>query len=212
MSNLCLPCAPLLTLLILAPDAFSSKLKNPLHTPGETEVCLIVKDPQRKYKDIVAEKGVKSIHRVIGVSKLKTKFKQYEAKRQLVGTYDVFLADDRVIPVLPHLLGKTFFERKKLPLPIDMSRNNLENEVSKALRSTPFYLSEGYCSTIKVGNTGMGTESLVANIVSAMEQVAEKLPKKWKNILSLNIKTHDSIALPIWNSLPGKPQALSHKP
>jgi ribosome biogenesis protein UTP30 len=43
---------------------------------------------------------------VIGLSKLRTKYESHEAKRQLCGLYDLFLADDRVLPSLPKLIGK----------------------------------------------------------------------------------------------------------
>ena len=45
------------------------------------------------------------ITKIIGVSKLRTKYEAPEAKRQLCSLYDIFLADDRVIPSLPKLLG-----------------------------------------------------------------------------------------------------------
>lgn len=50
---------------------------------------------------------------MIGLEKLRTKFKQYEAKRQLLNMYDLFIADDRILPLLRKLLGVKFFERKK---------------------------------------------------------------------------------------------------
>ena len=50
---------------------------------------------------------------VIGVSKLRDNYKPYEAKRKLCASYDMFLADDRVVPLLPRLLGKKFYETKK---------------------------------------------------------------------------------------------------
>ena len=42
---------------------------------------------------------------VVGVSKLRTKYESHEAKRILAGAYDLFVADERVIPSLPKLLG-----------------------------------------------------------------------------------------------------------
>ena len=42
---------------------------------------------------------------VVGVSKLRTKYESHEAKRGLCAAYDLFLADERIIPVLPKLLG-----------------------------------------------------------------------------------------------------------
>jgi ribosome biogenesis protein UTP30 len=131
-------------------------LKHPLMDPDETDVCLIVKDPQREFKDKIEAKGIKAVKKVIGVSKLKSKFKQYEAKRQLCASYDLFLADDRVLPMLPHLIGKVFFEKKKQPLPVKLTRDNWDSQFQKIFNATPFYLSEGMCSTVKA------TRSLVS--------------------------------------------------
>ena len=39
------------------------------------------------------------------MSKLKTKYESHEAKRQLCNSYDMFAADERVLPSLPKLLG-----------------------------------------------------------------------------------------------------------
>lgn len=79
------------------------------------EVCLIVKDPQRYYKDLVAahQPALKRVTKVVGVSKLKAKFKPYEAKRQLANAFQKFVADTRVIPLLPKILGTFFIRRNK---------------------------------------------------------------------------------------------------
>lgn len=53
------------------------------------------------------------IPQVIGVTKLRQKFPTHEHKRDLCGQYDIFMADERVLPMLPRLLGKTFFDKKK---------------------------------------------------------------------------------------------------
>ena len=53
------------------------------------------------------------VAKVIGISKLKANYFTFEAKRKLCDQYDIFLADDRIIPSLPKLIGKTFFKKKK---------------------------------------------------------------------------------------------------
>ena len=177
-------------------------LKHPMMDPEESEVCLIVKDPQRAFKDQVEAKGIKCVKKVIGVSKLQKKYKQYEAKRLLCASYDLFVADDRVLSKLPHLIGKTFFTKKKLPLPLKLTRDGWEHSLKKIFHATPFYLAEGMCSTIKAAHTGMERRHIVENIVSAMDKVAELLPKKWLGVQAVHIKTHDSIALPVYHTLP----------
>ena len=78
-----------------------------------SSVCLITKDPQREYKDLLESHGIRFISRVVGIEKLKGKFKPFEARRMLLKENDLFLADERVVPLLPGLLGKKFFEAKK---------------------------------------------------------------------------------------------------
>ena len=43
--------------------------------------------------------------KVVGTSKLRTKYESHEAKRNLCAAYDLFLADERILPSLPKLLG-----------------------------------------------------------------------------------------------------------
>jgi ribosome biogenesis protein UTP30 len=76
-------------------------------------VCLITKDPQREYKDLLASQGIKFVSRVVGVTKLKGKFKPFEPRRQLMRDHELWLCDDRVVDMMPQLLGKMFFEAKK---------------------------------------------------------------------------------------------------
>ncbi|KAK9389321.1 ribosomal protein L1p/L10e family-domain-containing protein [Lipomyces mesembrius] len=97
---------------------------HPIYNLDTTSICLITKDPQRMYKDILLgdeNSPVKDrIARIVGISKLKTKFKTFEAKRQLRDDHDLFLADDRVVTMMPELLGKTFISVKKMPVPISV--------------------------------------------------------------------------------------------
>ena len=53
----------------------------------------------------VKQQKVAGVAKVIGISKLKGKYEPFEAKRQLCNSYDLFVADDRVIPSLPKLIG-----------------------------------------------------------------------------------------------------------
>ncbi|KAF8943711.1 hypothetical protein BGZ97_003624 [Linnemannia gamsii] len=196
--------------LIIATKKFSDASKAKPHriplkhsiVAPDAEVCLFVKDPQRDFKRLLEEKGVKAVNKVIGVSKLRAKYKPYEAKRQLCASYGMFLADARVVTVLPKLLGKTFFLKKKQPIPVDMTKSDLKKEIARAIGSTYMHTTSGTCTAVKVGLTSQSAAEITANIEAAMPHIIEKIPRKWKNIQSINLKTNDSTALPIFNSLP----------
>jgi ribosome biogenesis protein UTP30 len=62
---------------------------------------------------LIEKHNIKFISRVVGITKLKGKFKPFEARRQLLSEHGMFLADDRIVPLLPKLLGKGWFDAKK---------------------------------------------------------------------------------------------------
>ena len=104
-----------------------SVLPHSLHASPSARVCLITADPQRTVKDIVSDPSfppalTQRISRVIGLSKLKARYKSYESRRQLLAEHDVFLADDRIITFLPKLLGKIFYKGgSKRPVPVNLT-------------------------------------------------------------------------------------------
>src|SRR5210317_28875 len=96
------------------------------------------------------------IKKVLGLQSLRTKHKSFAQRRELLARFDVFFADDRILPMLTKALGGKFFEKKKQPIPIALTRKEaLPFAVQKNLKSTFMFLSAGTCVTVKAGNTGM---------------------------------------------------------
>jgi ribosome biogenesis protein UTP30 len=144
---------------------------------------------------------------IVGTSKLRTKYESYEAKRNLCRQFDLFLADDRVLPSLPKLIGKTFFRRKKQPIPIDLTAADLEAQMCKARECTCLILSGGSCLSIKVARASFSVAAAVANVEAVIAAAAKHVPKKWGNVQAIFLKSADSVALPVYQSLPDR----SHK-
>ncbi|XP_020626594.1 putative ribosome biogenesis protein C8F11.04 [Orbicella faveolata] len=161
--------------------------------------------------------------RVISLSKLRKNYQSFESKRHLCSLYDVFICDDAIYHLLPKLLGKAFFSKKKYGLikngfagPISFrgfqetglwtDRNNSFIFAMHAIIDHFFHVSNFFfhCSAIKVAHTGQTIEQSVENVVSAVSEIAKIVPRGWNNIQSLNLKTSDSISLPIYTSLPEK--------
>lgn len=94
-------------------DLLCRPLAHPIIDPRKTSICLIVKDPQREYKDLLEKENIKFVGRVVGVSKLKGKFRGFEERRQLLAAHGLFLVDDRVAALMPKLLGSMWFKTKK---------------------------------------------------------------------------------------------------
>ncbi|WFD26700.1 proteasome-interacting protein cic1 [Malassezia nana] len=167
----------------------------------DAAVCLLTKDPQREYKDLLMEKNITLVNRVVGVEKLKGKFRPFDARRQLVRDHDLFLADERIVPMLPKLCGSVFYKDRKFPIPVDLTnKKRLAEAIERAVASTYYMQNKGSCSTIKVGFLHRHSpQELVDNIAQALPAVVARIPGKWANVQNIEIKTGKSAALPVWN-------------
>ncbi|KZT38913.1 ribosomal protein L1 [Sistotremastrum suecicum HHB10207 ss-3] len=178
---------------------FRIPVRHPIVDPRTSPVCLITKDPQREYKDLLEAQKISFISRVVGVTKLKGKFKPFEARRLLAKENGLFLADERVVPLLPKLLGKIFFDAKKQPIPVDLTKKDLKAELESAIESTYMHQNQGTCTSIKIANLSHTPAQTLANLTTALPEVAKRIRGGWDNIQSLSIKTSSSISLPIWS-------------
>jgi len=113
-----------------------------------------------------------------------------------------FLCDERILNFVPKLMGKSFFRRKRQPILVDLTKQDLEKEINSAINSTSLILSGGPCYAVRIGNTSFAPADLEENIIEGIENVAKHIPQGWKNIQSLYIKTTKTICLPIYCSLP----------
>ncbi|NWW84697.1 RL1D1 protein, partial [Rhynochetos jubatus] len=177
--------------------------------PETAEVCLFTKDEpnlsaeqtENLYKKLLIQKGVKSVSQIISYKTLKKEYKLFEAKRRLVNRFDLFLSDDRIRRLLPSHLGKHFYERKKAPLSVNLKARNLAKELEKHIQGTTLPVTnKGCCYTARVGHTGMKGDEILDNIIAAAAVIDKKLPKNWKNVKILHLKTLKSVALPIYTA------------
>lgn len=166
------------------------------------------------------------ITRVVDVSKLSAKFKQYEEQRKLYAEHDIFLGDSRIITRLPKVLGKTFFKTTaKRPIPVNLESRNkpvkvdgkkvkkvkgddtpnactpteLAAEIEKAVGSALVHLSPSTNTAIRIGYAGWKPEQIAANAKAVSEVLIEKyVPQKDKNVRSIYLKGSVTVALPVY--------------
>ncbi|KAG2490229.1 hypothetical protein HYH03_011353 [Edaphochlamys debaryana] len=190
-------------------------LPHPLFTIDGLDICLITKDSEEGHDAKEAKKKLAKLEKnggvkkVIGTNKLRTKYESYEAKRQLCKSYDLFLADNRILPSLPKLLGKSFFKKRKQPIPVDLRKGNWGEQVKKACASTYLYKGSGTCINIKVARSSFEVQDVVDNIHAALAAAVEHIPKKWAALQGVFLKTADSVALPLFQTLPDQPQKIA---
>jgi ribosome biogenesis protein UTP30 len=123
----------------------------------EPEICLIVKEESKAWVQEMINRfpdHMGCVKKVLGLQSLRKKHAQYEQRRELLAKYNIFMADDRILPMLSKALGKDFFKAKKLPIPITLTRKEaLPFAIQKALSATFMTIPEGTCITVRYVNS-----------------------------------------------------------
>lgn len=193
-------------------------------TLAEPDICLIVPDLQRgrkrdatfakyveQYEEKLLENGTKGIKQIIPFTQLRCEYSQFEMKRRLAHTFDLFLCDGRIQGHCYHFLGKVFEKAKKIPVPIQaMTKvdgklkfsSNLQNEVDKAVRKVCLTLhSHGTSYSIPVGHSEFTKNELADNVLAVWKVLEKELPGGVKNIRAAYLKGPRTPAVPLYASL-----------
>ncbi|GAU93925.1 hypothetical protein RvY_05785 [Ramazzottius varieornatus] len=199
---------------IRMPPSSYKKLKCDLPAPfrieGSAEVCLIIKDTSKdklfdqergvlRYKEYLRTCGVIGITEVITYSQLRAEYKPFEAKRKLLGRYDLFLADERIYGKLATVLGSKFFVKNKFPVAVIIENSStIASSIRSAIRATYLTVNgKGPQSTMEVGSLDQTQEEMVKNVDHAISFLKKHFPAGWNNIRSLYLKM-GKLSLPIY--------------
>lgn len=74
-------------------------------------------------------------------------------------------------------------------------------DIQKALDSTVVHLSPSVSTSVRIAWSGWPVEWIAENIGATVEEITTKhVPKGWRGVRSLHIKSNNSIAIPVWLS------------
>ncbi|KAK3586069.1 hypothetical protein CHS0354_033190 [Potamilus streckersoni] len=187
-------------------------LPNSIHYDTR-EVCLFVKDLDRKsreyevtvrhFQQLLDSKGISKISKIVPVKALRTDYSPFDAKKSLAKAYDLFLADERIVGLLPGILGKAFFSKKcNHPVQVNMNAKDLKTELENAINNTHCILAgRGSSSMVTVAHTDLTQEQIVENVIAAASKVSQSIQGGPKNIKNFYIKSTDTTAIPLYISL-----------
>jgi ribosome biogenesis protein UTP30 len=63
-------------------------------------------------------------------------------------------------------------------------------------------VSEGNCMNVKVAKGSLSEEEIVENVLAVVAALGDVVPRKFKNVQALYLKTGESVALPLYAALP----------
>ncbi|KAF9424025.1 hypothetical protein HW555_000734 [Spodoptera exigua] len=177
------------------------------------EVCLVTPDIKKgrkhdheptidRWEEILRKEGITGVKTVLPVRQLKVEYDQFELKRRLLTQHDFIMVDTRVLNHVSHMLGKMFFKKHNMLIPVRINEEkNLKKSIDIGLRTAILRLSEGETSTITIGHTAMPKEKLKENIIALVHQLQTKFPGGEANIRAISLKLPLSVSLPLYLTL-----------
>lgn len=127
--------------LLVVPDMVD---KDPDHVVGEVRDALMCSTYADKIK----------VRQIMTLKQFRDDYATYESKRELVKNVDVVIADNKIWKMIPGLLGREFFKKKKFPLGIPglkFKKEDIGQQIWFVLHKTVLNLSlTGKTSTLVV--------------------------------------------------------------
>lgn len=173
----------------------------------DLKTCLFIRDglvQSEAELSKIESAEIPTLEKILTLKQLKSIYKTYEKRYELLSEYDVFVTDDSIMPSLPNTLGKPFYDKTpKSPVavrvtltkaPKELSIPTLLNQIEKVLNSTAYLPPVGFELTLRVGSldSKFTTEDLIANIYDVLKQ----FPKQ--EVVTVGLKTTQLPTLPLF--------------
>lgn len=132
---------------------------------------------------------------------LRVEYDQFELKRRLMTQHDFILVDTRIMNHVTYLLGKKFFRKPNMLVPVRVNEKNLKKSLENGLKTAILHLADGVTSTIQIAHLRMRREQVKENILAVVGLLKEKYPGGEANVRSLSVKLPLSLSLPLYVTL-----------
>lgn len=179
-------------------------IKNTLIDPRNDNICLLVKDPKQDSIDLLEKSNINFISEIVSCQELKGKHKSFESQRSLFNQYDLFLADESILHLLPRFIGKHAFSSNK-PIGVNLKSKELKQHLQSIINSIHYTPSKGSCQSIKFSSTNHSIDHQIENLNSVIDHFTKHI-NSLDDIKSINIKLSASDALPIYINDSFKPK------
>ena len=151
-------------------------------TSSPASVCVMASgDMGLKAKTAKADK-------VIDADELNQLSANKRQSRKLINSYDFFLADTKLMPVVGKTLGQLLGPRGKMPTPVPFNAS-IDSFLDRFRSSIRVKVKNSLSASCKIGDETMADSDLVANASAVINAVEKKLPSGDKNVKKILIKT-----------------------
>ncbi len=108
--------------------------------------------------------------------------------RKLINSFDFFLADTKLMPVVGKVLGQLLGPRGKMPTPVPFNAP-IDSFLERFRSSVRVRVKNSLSMACKIGDESMEDAELASNAYAVLSGIEKKLPNGDKNIRKILIKT-----------------------
>ena len=108
--------------------------------------------------------------------------------RKLINSFDFFLADTKLMPVVGKVLGQLLGPRGKMPTPVPFNAP-IDSFLERFRSSVRVRVKNSLSMSCKIGDESMEDTELASNAYAVLSGIEKKLPNGDKNIRKILIKT-----------------------
>jgi large subunit ribosomal protein L1 len=108
--------------------------------------------------------------------------------RKLINSFDFFLADTKLMPVVGKVLGQILGPRGKMPIPVPFNAS-IDSFLERFRTSVRVRVKNSLALACKIGDESMPDSDLAANAHAIISAIEKKLPNGEKNIRRILVKT-----------------------
>lgn len=108
--------------------------------------------------------------------------------RKMINSFDFFLADTKLMPVVGKVLGQILGPRGKMPIPVPFNAP-IESFLDRFRSSVRVKVKNSLSMSCKIGDETMEDSDLALNANTVVSAVEKKLPNGDKNIKRIMVKT-----------------------
>ncbi|UCG45655.1 MAG: 50S ribosomal protein L1 [Candidatus Bathyarchaeota archaeon] len=131
---------------------------------------------------------------VIGRDELQALAGDKEKQKELVKSYDFFVAEAPLMPLVGKILGATLGPKGKMPTPVPPTAN-IANHIKRHRRMVSVRVRGQPVLQCRVGTESMTDDKIAENAQAVIGRIEGKLKRGMKNIKSVHLKT--TMGLPI---------------
>lgn len=108
--------------------------------------------------------------------------------RKMINSFDFFLADTKLMPIVGKVLGQILGPRGKMPIPVPFNAP-IESFLDRFRSSIRVKVKNSLSMSCKIGDETMEDSDLALNANAVVSAVEKKLPNGDKNIKRIMVKT-----------------------